>query len=260
MPFGQPAHGVVEQREPVAEPGQDVVERHGPQPGGGQFERQGQVVEPVRQGQRPVPRPGRRRAAGPHAGFEQGERLVVGQRRQPVDDLAEQAQRRPAGGEHAEPGRRHGQQLGHDVRDGAEDVLAVVEHEQPVEPGAEGPQPFVGPERAAVRGAGVRAAQYREHGGQHLGGRAQAGQLDHPHGLGGTGDLGGQPGLPGPAGGDDGHHRRLPQRLSDGGEIRLAPDQRRHRPAPGGRQPAGPVRPRRQLPAQQGEVRVGEQG
>ena len=59
VPLRQAAQGVVEQREPVGQPGEHVVDRHVPQPRGGEFEGQRQVVEPVAQRQRPVGVPGR---------------------------------------------------------------------------------------------------------------------------------------------------------------------------------------------------------
>ena len=100
--LGSACGGVGEQREAVVEPPQDLGHAEHPRAGGGQLDRQREAVERAaeRRG-----RPARCAAAAVGARGEQGDGVVVGQRRQREGLLAVDAERPLAGGEHPHPGR-----------------------------------------------------------------------------------------------------------------------------------------------------------
>ncbi len=250
VPLGQPAQRVVEQCEPVREPVQQVLHGHRPQPGGGELERERQVVEPAAQLERALVVPHQAGARVLGARVQQRERGVVGQGSQAVHAFADEPQRRAGRREHRDVGRCDRQQ----VRDRAggvrEHVLAVVEHDeaaqvvrgraQPLEPGQHAP---LGDVRERRRG--LRPAELAEQRGQHVVTRPQTRELDHVDRLAALGgesrDLGREARLAGPARRDDRDHRSRPERGGHGGDVRLAPDERRRRAAPRAGQPDRPA-------------------
>ena len=212
-PLGAAPGGVGEEREPVVEPPPDLGHAEHPRAGGGQLDREREAVE--RAAERQDVRAGARGPVG--ARREQGDGVVVGQRSQREGQLALDAERPLAGGEHPHA-RRGVEHVGHRIADGVDQVLAVVQHEQEIG----GPQ---------SGDAGVPGQGLGERGGQLVGG---------PHAL--------QPGQPRAVG-------RLPSPRGLDGEAGLAhpggPDDRdeavpveRRRPRPA-RRPGRPARCRR---------------
>ena len=164
-------------------------------------------------------------AAAVGARGEQGDGVVVGQRRQRKGLLAVDAERPLAGGEHPHPGSGV-EHLRDRVRDGVDEVLAVVQHEQQV--GA-----------AQPGDPGAAGQRLRERGGQLLGG-PHAFQPHQPRAVGRgppARGLDGEARLTHPCGSDQRDESVLVERGADGGQLRAAADQRG-----GGR---GQVAPRR---------------
>ena len=129
MPAGRAAVAAAQQREPVRQPPVDLLERHRPHPGRGELDRQRQAVKAgddagdERLGE-PDARPGGHRPLLEQPGGVAGVQLA-----EQVDALGGDRERRPAGDEHAQVGRRGDQerdQAGHRL----DQVLAVVQHQQ----------------------------------------------------------------------------------------------------------------------------------
>ncbi|GAA1688101.1 hypothetical protein GCM10009733_100900 [Nonomuraea maheshkhaliensis] len=183
-----------EQPEPVVEAFEDLLGGQHPRPDRGQLDRQRQAVEAAAQvGHGGLVGRGQLERAGACRGplGEQADRLVPPQlrerraggrrqveRRYGHHVLARHRQRLPAGGDHPYAGGRP-HDLRHQRGDGAEQVLAVVHHQQ---------QPLVPQVRQEQchrlgRGLGAQV-QGRRHGVADQPGIADLGQLDQPRAAG----------------------------------------------------------------------------
>ena len=223
-----------EQVEARVQPIGEVVYGQGADAGGGQLDGQGEAVQGAADVADPAQEPPAGRdlgAGGARPVEEQPDRGVVhrlGARcrdRQGWDHqhlLAAGGQPLAAGREHHQPGRGGQQRLG-ELGDGAEQVLAVVDHQQPPGP----------PRPPAERLLKERPRSEREvdahgvgDGVGHGAGVAERGQVDPPHGVVAAGDLPGQAGLADPARADQRHQRPGGQGLADQGELPLPAHER----------------------------------
>jgi hypothetical protein len=155
LAVGCVARAAGEQREPVVEPGQQLVHAERPHAAGGELQRERQAVEsPADRRDRGrgvgTEDEARRRRGGPrreqlhgarraHRGEVAGGRWQL-QRRDLVEHLARHAERLPARGEDAQVGCG-AQQLSGDRGDGVDDLLAVVEHQEQPRAGERLPDP-----------------------------------------------------------------------------------------------------------------------
>jgi hypothetical protein len=212
VPFGRVPAAAPQQREPVAEPARDLGRCHRADAGGGQLHGQRKAVEIAADVRRRLDRDvgGPRRPGPLHEQFHARRLVELGQR---VDHLGRQAQRRPAGGQDAEPGRPRDERA-HQLGGRVDDVLAVVEHEQG-RTGAEGLDDTVHVGHTEAR--------------SHLAGdvTGHAGQLHEVDlalpGLPGDGLR--QPRLAEAAGSDDRDHFRRTQESRHLGEVAVPPEQ-----------------------------------
>lgn len=220
------AAAAAQQREPVAQTPRDLGHRQHPYPGRGQLDRERQPVELTAQfldGPLLELRV-RPRGAGPLAEQLDGrDEAELGQR---VHRLGGETERRPAGGEHPQLlGARH--QGPYEFGGAADDVLAVVEHEQRGA-GAERARD-AGDETGGARQAAHRArAEHRGHLGDHVvvgGDTGQGDEVHHallrlaPHRV-------GEPRLAEAAGPDDGGDPRGAQQPGEGGHVVVPAEQR----------------------------------
>ena len=130
MPVGRAAVAAAQQREPVVEPAVDVLDRHHPHLGGGQLDREGQPVEAAYDAAYGVVVERHARAGGRGALAEQvGGGLARPSWPSGKTRSAAIAERRAGGGDDAEPAAG-GDQVGDQVGDRRDDVLAVVEDQQ----------------------------------------------------------------------------------------------------------------------------------
>ena len=232
MPVGRRAVAAAQQGEPVVEPPVDVGDRHGAHPGGGELDGQRQAVEPAHDAQHARgsrATPGRAaRARWPKssdaasssswesgktrsAAMASGARVVVTTRR-------------------SRAGR---DEEGHQVGDGLDDVLAVVEDEQGrrTGQGLGGPGAHVG----ALLGREHPAAAHRVAHPQRRAdltddvvGGGDADQLDEVHDrlLGLAAEEVREPGLAQAAGPEDRHDAGLADQGAQGSDVVVATDQR----------------------------------
>ena len=188
-------------------------------------------------------RPGRQGRAGGAALRRRLRRQGQGQDR--VDVLAAQAQGGPAGGQHAQAGRRP-QQGGHQRSHPLQDVLAAIQQQQ--QPGAPEGRPQGVYQRLTTL---VPHAHRARHGGVHQARVNQRGEGGEPHavrsGAGcGARRLQGQAGLAHPPGAGQGQqaYARIAQPGPDGRHLLLPPHQagegRRQAGRPRGRRPRAP--------------------
>ncbi len=196
VPGQRGAAAAGQQPEPVVQTGRDLPRRQRAQPGRGEFDGQRQAVQPpadLHHGRHVL---AGHREPGPHCGGPVAQQLhrrvrerVVRRRRPPVagaaaarvQRLADDAQRLPAGGQHAQPRAAAEQFLG-EPGGGLDDVFAVVQHDQRL----------VGGDRlhqAAERVAGRLAYRFQrpvppaervEHGPRHVRRVGDRRQLDQP--------------------------------------------------------------------------------
>ena len=132
LAFGRAAGAPHEQREAVVEPALDLARRQGPQPRGGELERQRHAVQPLAHPAQGllVGRVQREPRANLAAALEEErERVVVAERGHVPDGFAGDAERLAAGREHGDL-RAGLQQRPRDLRGSVEHVLAVVQADQ----------------------------------------------------------------------------------------------------------------------------------
>ena len=173
-----------EQAEAVVQAVGELLERHRPQPGGGELDRQRQAVDPpahVRDDRRRrlVEREVGRRRRGA-LGEQQHGRLLL-QRPDGGERLAADGERLAARRQDPQP-RAAGEQAIGELRRGHDDVLAVVEHEQRVARAerVEQPRLRVGRRRPAVRHRRLAEAERAEHRGREALAVAERRELDEP--------------------------------------------------------------------------------
>jgi hypothetical protein len=235
-----------EQVEAGVEPVGEVVDGQGADPGGGELDGQGEAVEGTADvadpGQEPPPGrdPGVGGAGPVQEQPDRGAAHLLGagrgdlQRRHDQDPLAGGGEPLPAGRQDREPPGRGEQLLGQPGH-GGQQVLAVVEHQEPAgpprPPGERLPQ---GRARHHLDPGGVG------HGVAHGAVVAQRGQVHPPHGVVAVGGLLGQAGLADPARADQRHQRPGGEGLADQRELPLPADERGRPPGP---RPPGPVGP-----------------
>jgi hypothetical protein len=216
-----------QQREPVVEPGRDLPRGERPQPGGGQLEGQRDPVQaPAHRPDRGLalrierePRPGE---AGPLQ--EQGEGVVLAERRHLPDRLPGHAERFPAGGQHRHLGAGPEQGL-RDLGRPLHDLLAVVQADQ----GAAVPELHRQRPQRALHGLDQHPDRRRGDLGD-LGGIGDRLERDPPHAVrpprGLVGDhAGGEPGLARAT--DPGQRHQPPpaHQGRHGGELGPPPDE-----------------------------------
>ena len=263
VPVGRAAVAAAQQREPVVEPPVDVLDRHHPHLGRGQLDGQGQPVEPAYDAAYGVvverdARAGRRGALAEQVGGG-----LLAELAQREDPLGRDRERRAGGGHDAEPAAG-GDQVGDQVGDRRDDVLAVVEDQERRrlvedlrDPGAD-VVALLGGEHPAAADRVADAERGADLADDVLG-RGDADQLDEVHhGLvGPAAEQVRQPGLAEPARAEDRGDPRLADRGTQRPDVLVAADQRRgleaqplaHRPV-GGQQlavqrPGGPAPGRR---------------
>ena len=175
---GSPTRIAYEQREPIIQPGLDLVRCQRPYPRGSELDTQGDAVEPDAQSLdglgvgRVDGEPGTRLAG---ALCEQLDRLGGGERRQAPHALSSDAQRFPARRQDRDLRARADHRLG-ELGDGFEQVLAVVEADQ------RSPVTQLGGERA--QRATRRIDEHPRRDAHGLGHRRRVGRplkVDPPH-------------------------------------------------------------------------------
>ncbi|MGO4417995.1 hypothetical protein AB4Z54_04285, partial [Streptomyces sp. MCAF7] len=185
---GRVPRAAAQQGEPVLQAAGDLRDRHDPDPRGRQLHRERQPVQVAAQLLDGV---GGQIGAGPYRPrplLEQLDRRRPAQLRQQIHGLGGQAERRPARGEHPQV-LRHGHQVVHQVGGGADDVLAVVQHQQHG-PGAEGGQDAAGDvrrqaqmaDRANCAGRGLTDSERRRDLPDHVLVGGDAREPDEVHG------------------------------------------------------------------------------
>jgi hypothetical protein len=129
VPVRGAAVAAAQQREPVLEPAVDLLDRHGAHPGRGELDRQRQAVEPADDTGHGLLGETDARPGGDRPLAEQLRRVARLELAERVDALGGDRERRAAGGEHAQVGRRRDQEGG-ELRGRLDQVLAVVQHQQ----------------------------------------------------------------------------------------------------------------------------------
>ncbi len=233
MPVGSRAVAAAQQGEPVVEAAVDVLDRHRAHPGGGELDGQGEPVEPAHDTQH---RGRVERDTGPRGPGSLPEQLgcrVVVELREGEDPLGGDREGRPGRGHHAQAGaRRH--QEGHEVGDGLDHVLAVVEDEQ----GRCRAQCLCGPGSNVVALLGrehppaahrVAHAQGRPDLADDVVGRGDADQLDEVHDrlLGLPAEEVSEPGLAQAPGAEDRHDPGLADQGAQRADVVVATDEGR---------------------------------
>jgi hypothetical protein len=233
------AVGAGEQLEALAEPPHDLVGRHRPDAGGGELDGERDAVE-VTTDRHDVGDVGVGHLEGvvgeTGAVDEEPDRVVghggtgfdVGlgqrQRRDPVDELAGDAEALAAGREHVEVGTP-GEQVAAESGDGVDDLFAVVEHDQHLL-GADRLGERAQERLAADRGDPEPLGDLLD---EHVG-VADGAELGHAEPVGEVGhhlfgDADGEPGLAGAAGPRQRDHPVLAHEVADVGDLAAAADE-----------------------------------
>ena len=146
VPVGRAAVAAAQQREPVLEPAVDLLDRHGAHPGRGELDRQRQAVKPADDTGHGLLGEPDARPRGDRPLAEQLRRVARLQLAEQVDALGGDRERRAAGGEHAQVGRRRDQEGG-ELGRRLDQVLAVVQDQQArrLREPLRDPRPDVGP-------------------------------------------------------------------------------------------------------------------
>lgn len=228
------AGAVAEEAEPVVEAVRELARGEHPQPGGGEFEGEGQPVEAAADlggglrvlGHAEV-RPGRRAALA-----EQPQGGVQGQGSHSAHPLPRDAEGFPAGGEDGDAGAA-GEQFVCQLGGPGGDLLAVVEDEQHPAVAAVRDEPF---QRVAGPGLGggeqhaLARAERGEQGLRQLRRLPYGREFGQPDAVGprvgdGLRGLQGEPGLARAAGAGEGDEPGVGQIRAQGEEFRLASDE-----------------------------------